>query len=200
MQKLITLLLSIITMSVAVSQNITGSGTAGYVPRFTGTTQVGNSVLFQNAPLVGINTTAPTGVLDIYSACATGNIGTLVVNTNTQTNVAGSCLLSGGSIGDAIVVRNTVGSNISPVTRTDFIVRSGTGRVGIGKPSPAAQLDVQPTESAVDPLLISNFSANAVFNVKSSGNVGIGITAPSALLHIKNSSSSVSPLLITCCQ
>lgn len=106
MQKLITLLLSIITMSVAVSQNITGSGTAGYVPRFAGTTQVGNSVLFQNAPLVGINTTAPSALLHIKNSSSS-------VSPFLITNAANNAVFSVNDIG-------TVGINTTtPIAYVD---------------------------------------------------------------------------------
>jgi hypothetical protein len=183
-------------VTFANAQNITGNGTVGYLPQFTGGTQLDNSLIFQNAPLVGINTTTPTGVLDIYSACGTGNIGTLVVNTNTTTNSNSACLLSGGSIGDAFIVRNTVGSSVNPTTRTDFIIKSGNGKVGIGKQTPSAQLDLQPTASNVDALLISDFSGNSLFNIKSSGKIGVGTNNPTTLLAINNTNSSVEPFSI----
>jgi hypothetical protein len=46
--------------------NITGSGTAGFVPVFTGTATIGNSQLFQTvANKVGIGTTTPAAKLDV---------------------------------------------------------------------------------------------------------------------------------------
>jgi hypothetical protein len=46
--------------------NITGSGTADFVPVFTGTTTIGNSKIYQNASgEVGIGTTSPLATLDV---------------------------------------------------------------------------------------------------------------------------------------
>jgi hypothetical protein len=45
---------------------ITGSGTADYLPVFTGTSTIGNSKVYQNASgEVGINTTSPAATLDV---------------------------------------------------------------------------------------------------------------------------------------
>ena len=45
---------------------ITGSGTADYVPKFTGTTTIGNSKIFQTVGGdIGIGTTTPTAELDV---------------------------------------------------------------------------------------------------------------------------------------
>jgi trimeric autotransporter adhesin len=69
------------TVSSSASKNvappagtITGTGTAGFLPDFTGTTTVGNSALFQTgaspSARVGINTNAPTTALDVHGGAA----------------------------------------------------------------------------------------------------------------------------------
>jgi hypothetical protein len=45
--------------SVANLSRVTGSGTTNYVPKFTGSTSLGNSLLFDNGSSIGINTTSP---------------------------------------------------------------------------------------------------------------------------------------------
>lgn len=49
----------------ASSQTVTGSGTSGTVPVFTGASAVGNSVITQSSGKVGIGTTAPTYTLEV---------------------------------------------------------------------------------------------------------------------------------------
>ena len=44
---------------------IGGSGTANYIPKFTGATTLGNSVIYQTASKVGIGTTTPEYELDV---------------------------------------------------------------------------------------------------------------------------------------
>ncbi len=71
---------------------ITGTGTAGFLPDFTGAATIGNSAVFQTGASptakVGINTTAPTTTLDVHGSAAVR--GTLVLPaTGTATAVAG---------------------------------------------------------------------------------------------------------------
>ena len=48
------------------TSNITGSGTADFLPMFTGTTTIGNSKVYQNASGdIGIGTTSPAATLDV---------------------------------------------------------------------------------------------------------------------------------------
>src|ERR1022692_455666 len=54
------------TSSGSPDSTITGSGTADYLPVFTGTSTIGNSKVYQNASgEIGINTTSPAATLDV---------------------------------------------------------------------------------------------------------------------------------------
>jgi hypothetical protein len=71
---------------------ITGSGTAGFLPDFTGAATIGNSAVFQTGASptakIGINTNAPLATLDIHGGAAVR--GTLVLPaTGTATAAAG---------------------------------------------------------------------------------------------------------------
>jgi hypothetical protein len=71
---------------------ITGSGTAGFLPDFTGAATIGNSAVFQSGASptakIGINTNAPTNTLDVHGGAAIR--GTFVLPaTGTATAVGG---------------------------------------------------------------------------------------------------------------
>jgi hypothetical protein len=56
----------------------TGSGTTNYIPKFTGTTALGNSQIFDNGSNIGIGTASPLSALN----STTTIIGTLIVQTS----------------------------------------------------------------------------------------------------------------------
>jgi hypothetical protein len=56
--------------SVANLSRVTGSGTTNFVAKFTGSTAVGNSLIFDNGTNVGIGTSSPLQKLDIQSTDA----------------------------------------------------------------------------------------------------------------------------------
>jgi hypothetical protein len=71
---------------------ITGTGTAGFLPDFTGAATIGNSAVFQTGASptakIGINTNAPTTGLDVHGGAAVR--GTFVLpSTGAATAVAG---------------------------------------------------------------------------------------------------------------
>lgn len=86
--------------------NISGSGITNYVAKFTGTTALGNSVIFDNGTNVGIGTASPSTKLDVNGVIsATGGTSTdwnakqaaLVSGTNIKT-VNGNSILGSGDL------------------------------------------------------------------------------------------------------
>lgn len=121
----------------AQSTTITGSGTLNYVPKFTGTTKIGNSQIVDNGTKVGIGTgsTAPRAKLDVWlgqlMVTGSGRNGTLVLDT-----VGGTSL---------------IGTN----TNTNGIAITVNGNVGIGTATPTMKLDVRDANggfTALNPL------------------------------------------------
>jgi hypothetical protein len=51
----------------ALTNPVTGTGTTNYLPKFTGSTTVGNSQIFDNGTNIGINTNSPTNLLHLAS-------------------------------------------------------------------------------------------------------------------------------------
>lgn len=179
------------------AQNITGSGTANYIPKFTGTTTMGNSAIFQNGAFTGVNSATPEANVDIYAACGSANTAALRV---TQYGGFNALCPTGKSLGDNFIVKTetTSGTIFNPtqVTLYDFIVKSG-GNVGIGTFSPAASLYVRPNSTSKHPLQVTNSTESATYlMVNKDGYVGIGTASPTALLHIKNAIANLPALAI----
>ena len=52
----------------ALTNPVTGTGTTNYLPKFTSTSTIGNSLVYDNGTNVGIGTTSPSKPLEIYQS------------------------------------------------------------------------------------------------------------------------------------
>jgi len=186
------------------------SGTVNYVSKFTGSTTLGNSIIFDNGTNVGIGTTSPQGKLQIFSDR---------FNDSLTFNAPASFII-GGSIRQLSI--NT--DDISPFGigfqgktngngATAIYFQSLGGNVGIGTTSPQGKLTVSGgsvgleigSNNTQSDLLSFDRSAGVYKNllfrgndfifspldsermrIASSGNVGIGTTSPTEKLTIAN--------------
>jgi hypothetical protein len=127
------------TISATTYQNlpfsgtVTGGGTTNYVPKWTGSTGLGNSQIFDNGTNVGIGTTSPSAKLDVN---ITG--GTIGVRISGDSSSDMLRITQTGS-GNAILVEDSSNPDSTP-----FVVTSG-GTVGIGTTSPSYFLEAVST-------------------------------------------------------
>jgi len=79
---------------------VTGTGTSGYIPKFTGTSSVGNSPIYTDGTNVGIGTTALSQALDVAGNINTSGQyminGTQVAYLPDQTNFTGTLIIGNG--------------------------------------------------------------------------------------------------------
>jgi hypothetical protein len=77
--------LNVPTYTLSGLGGVSGSGTTNYVPKWTGSTALGNSLIFDNGTNVGIGTTSPSAILDVNAS--NGEIRSTGTSTNyTQYN------------------------------------------------------------------------------------------------------------------
>jgi len=57
-----------------LSNLVTGTGTTNYLPKFTGSTTIGNSQIFDNGTSVGVGTNSPSNKLDVLGSAASPNL------------------------------------------------------------------------------------------------------------------------------
>jgi hypothetical protein len=140
-------------------QGITGpgvSGTTNYVSKFTSSTAIGNSQIFDDGTNIGLGTASPTSKYHIQINNNTFAFGELIENTNTGSNaIAGLAFKTANqpsnvalvgqlSSGDMIIYNTATSGKINFFTNsTQKMTINSTGDVGIGTNAPGYKLDVQ---------------------------------------------------------
>jgi hypothetical protein len=126
----------------ALTNPVTGTGTTNYLPKFTGTSTIGNSQIFDNGTNVGINTNSPTELLDvngiarfrnlIYAADGSASAPSIrFYNSNSGLFLPTGVDAIGFSVGNTERARLTSGGNLLVGTTTDAGFKldvNGTGR------------------------------------------------------------------------
>jgi hypothetical protein len=198
----------------ALTNPVTGTGTTNYLPKFTGTSAIGNSAIYDNSGNIGIGTTSA-----FYP---------LVVNGIVAINGSNELLLFDVGNAGSSNLRCISGSlHISTNATSNAMYISSGGLVGIGTTSPAARLTVVGATTVIgqtnvsarfsddnnSTLLISHPSGdntatitgniNLAFatgvsgsitekmKITSAGNVGIGTTSPSDTLHLERNGAGI---------
>jgi hypothetical protein len=106
---------------------ITGSGTANFVPQFTGTTTIGNSKIFQTVGgKIGVGTTTPAALLDVKGAGDVRDTLTLFPKSTHPTLSVKGTAFAVSSTG----VVTFVGGQTFPGAGTVTSVGSGAGLTG----------------------------------------------------------------------
>ena len=140
---------------------ITGSGTAGYITKWSGTTAIGNSIIFESGTEIGINNISPNHELDV-----TGDInldaGSLFFSS--LGNAAPDWSITTDVSGDLIIDEITGPENV--------IFRNG-GNMGVGltgSTTPQAKLDVNGSIRMGDDSFLATASNVGTQRYRVSGN------------------------------
>ena len=139
--------------ALALKQNlltnpITGSLTTNYLPKATGSTTLGNSLIYDNGTNVGIGTTSPSSKLHITSDYTYSTSNPFLVVQRTGGAISSAIGLD--DVNGRMYFGTTTNHKLSLRTNnTDVITLTETGNVGIGTTSPITKLHVDKTSQTI---------------------------------------------------
>lgn len=113
-------IVDIIAYTASLSSGINGSGTTGYVPKFTSSNTLADSLIYSNATAVGIGTTTPSATLHV--------IGTALISGALTAN---SFVKSGGTSAQILAADGSVITAGTNITISGGVI-SATGGGGSG--------------------------------------------------------------------
>jgi hypothetical protein len=189
--------------TASATSGITGAGTANYLAKWSGTSAITNSLIYDNGTNVGIGTASPSSILHLNSASSNGTVIRLTsTSTNGKTYGIGSNFVSGA--GEFAIYDYTAGAQ-------RFFINS-SGNIGIGTTTPfsvnGTNLEITSTTAFPSRLILTNSSASGRqyffqnqgdgnliiydntasterFRITSSGFVGINTSNPGVYLDVQ---------------
>lgn len=163
----------------------TVSGTVNYLSKFTATTTLGNSIVFDNGTAVGIGTTTPGRRLQID--ITTGQNGIRIKNPG---NISSGFDLLSDAANNNAYVWNWEAGNMQFGTNNNFrMTIDAAGNIGIGTVVPAQKLDVAGTTRTTNFIMPTGAGAGKALLSDATGNASWG-TPSGVLVNILNSSGN----------
>jgi hypothetical protein len=153
--------------AVGVLAQVSGSGTTSFIPKWTGGTKLGNSLLFQTSGRLGVGTTSPEDRLDVRFANGIADLlfGVPFIENGPAPFVRLKCT-------SPSCLTNFNGGELNVQGGFD-VPNGGRIRLGGGTRGDAEVNAIQFFQGGTETMRIQD-----------GGNVGIGTTSPAVKLHV----------------
>lgn len=136
----------------ALTNPVTGTGTTNYLPKFTGTSALGNSLIYDNGTNVGIGTTSPSNLLSVSN----NNLAVISLDWAGDNN-AKSKWSANHSTGEVQFYNYTNYFPTFYANGSEKMRITSAGNVGIGTTSPSNLLSVYGAQNSY----LANFTGSS---------------------------------------
>jgi hypothetical protein len=172
--------LSLVKQNV-LTNPVTGTGTTNYVPKFTGTSTVGNSQIFDNATSVGIGTTTPSAIalVDMYKT-ANDQVVATIRNPNTGASAYTEFQIKSTNTDNNGLRLMSMGTNYS--TTGGFVQKAAVINADLDL---TGGMSIMTRANAPIRFYTNGFS-NERARLSESGSLGIGTNNPLLKLHVND--------------
>ncbi len=172
----------------ALTNPVTGTGTTNYVPKFTGSTAIGNSIIFDNGTQVGIGTASPASTLDVSgSITSSSNVRALRFwgGPSVFTSHGAPLHIFSSTIGTSPIARFNNNESTDSSTVTSIWLENYAGyRAELAYTTHLNGSNIYIDNTYSSGNILFNIAGSEKLRIASSGNVGIGTTTPLGVLHI----------------
>jgi len=125
---------------------VTGTGTTNFLPKWTSASALGNSLVYEDATNIGINTSSPTGFGSTYTVLDVYNTNSMLI----ARSAAGIIGQINAANTDALYIGTRSNHKVYLTTNnTNAVTILATGDVGIGTTSPTELLTIFSASSSI---------------------------------------------------
>ncbi|MFZ5366523.1 MAG: phage integrase SAM-like domain-containing protein [Patescibacteria group bacterium] len=175
------------------ASGVSGSGTQNYIPKWSTSSSLTDSIIYETGSQIGIGTTSPLATLDVSGDASVSSNLYLASGGAVRPRTNGILTLdykSGVNSWTPALTVNTVGNVGIGTTGPSTKLHIYNGDITIENPGSPGVARIRNTASGSDVALGTDTTANQVY-LKSGGNVGIGTTAPDSKLSVRGTATQL---------
>jgi hypothetical protein len=185
----------------ALTNPITGTGTTNYVPKFTGSSALGNSIIYDSGTAIGIGTASPAATLDVNGGItSSSNIRGLRFwgGPSSFTTHSAPLHIFSSTIGTGAIARFNNNESTDASTLTSMWLENYAGyRAELAYTTHLSGSNIYINNTYSSGNILFNIAGSEKIRIASNGNVGIGTASPSSKLEVYLNDNSLTGSKVT---